>query len=379
MPIRSIVNPSGPYSSTCGYCSPPGERTADRSSRHTASLSALRLSCGVYQKMIDRGWRRSGTFCYKPDMRTTCCPQYTIRLDTTEFKASRSQRKLVNRWNRFVIAGHASEYLNSDSDGNASKRKRTKDSSFSLCDSIHASEKGFIGETTTTLHAFETTIEPSSFTEEKYALFRKYQMNIHNDSSTPSGFERFLVESPLLSTTSHPHIDKEEPITYAPGAPSHLPRSYGSYHQLYRLDGKLVAVGVIDILPHCVSSVYFFYDDTWEEFSLGKLSALREISLVCEMRNASVPGMDFLYMGFYVHSCQKMRYKAQYSPSYLADPETYDWYPISHCLPLLDKYKYASFNRPNNSRSDPSYDGQGILQAYTIKLLMTLGGLIQQK
>ncbi|KAG5343041.1 hypothetical protein C0989_000031 [Termitomyces sp. Mn162] len=129
----------------------------------------------------------------------------------------------------------------------------------------------------------ETTIEPSSFTEEKYALFRKYQMNIHNDSSTPSGFERFLVESPLL-----------EPIIYAPGAPSHLPRSYGSYHQLYRLDGKLIAVGVIDILPHCVSSVYFFYDDTWEEFSLGKLSALREISLVCEMRNASVPGMDFL-------------------------------------------------------------------------------------
>ncbi len=30
----------------------------------------------------------------------------------------------------------------------------------------------------------------------------------------------------------------------------------GSYHQCYRLDGKLVAMGVLDLLPTCVSSVY---------------------------------------------------------------------------------------------------------------------------
>jgi arginine-tRNA-protein transferase len=30
----------------------------------------------------------------------------------------------------------------------------------------------------------------------------------------------------------------------------------GSYHQCYRLDGKLVAVAVLDLLPHAVSSVY---------------------------------------------------------------------------------------------------------------------------
>ncbi|KAG6885205.1 hypothetical protein C0993_004887 [Termitomyces sp. T159_Od127] len=108
-----------------------------------------------------------------------------------------------------------------------------------------------------------TVIEPSSFTEEKYALFQNYQMNVHNESSTPSDFKRFLVESPLL----------EESIIYAPGAPSHLPRNYGSYHQLYRLNGKLIALDVIDILPHCISSVYFMYDDTWQRFSLGKTSS----------------------------------------------------------------------------------------------------------
>jgi hypothetical protein len=33
----------------------------------------------VYQGMIDRGWRRSGLYCYKPDLKRSCCPQYTIK------------------------------------------------------------------------------------------------------------------------------------------------------------------------------------------------------------------------------------------------------------------------------------------------------------
>ena len=31
-------------------------------------------------------------------------------------------------------------------------------------------------------------------------------------------------------------------------------------------------MSVIDILPNCVSSVYFMYDKNWERFSLGKVS-----------------------------------------------------------------------------------------------------------
>lgn len=30
---------------------------------------------------------------------------------------------------------------------------------------------------------------------------------------------------------------------------------YGSYHQLYRIDGRLIAVGVVDVLPKCLVSV----------------------------------------------------------------------------------------------------------------------------
>ena len=40
------------------------------------------------QELLDRGWRRSGRYIYKPDLHT-CCPQYTIRLDTRVFTPSK--------------------------------------------------------------------------------------------------------------------------------------------------------------------------------------------------------------------------------------------------------------------------------------------------
>lgn len=44
-----------------------------------------------------------------------------------------------------------------------------------------------------------------------------------------------------------------------------------------------------------------------------------------------------------------MRYKGDYSPSYLADPEEYNWYPLEQCKPLLENYRYACFSNPEHS------------------------------
>lgn len=56
--------------------------------------------------------------------------------------------------------------------------------------------------------------------------------------------------------------------------------SSGGFHHQYRIDGKLVAVGVVDILPKCLSSVYLFYDPDYEFLSLGTITALKEIEWV---------------------------------------------------------------------------------------------------
>ncbi|EGO01818.1 hypothetical protein SERLA73DRAFT_50122 [Serpula lacrymans var. lacrymans S7.3] len=98
MPVLSIGQALGPGSSSCGYCRPPEHRRSiNETSYKKAGLLAVKLSCNVhcshylprselrsspfqvYQRMIDRGWRRSGKYCYSPDLRRSCCPQYTIK------------------------------------------------------------------------------------------------------------------------------------------------------------------------------------------------------------------------------------------------------------------------------------------------------------
>lgn len=48
----------------------------------------------------------------------------------------------------------------------------------------------------------------------------------------------------------------------------------------YYLDNKLIGVGVIDLLPNGLSSVYFFYEPEYKDHRLGVFSSLIEIEYV---------------------------------------------------------------------------------------------------
>lgn len=63
------------------------------------------LTVQDYQNLIDRGWRRSGKYCYKPIMDETCCPQYTIRCNAPRFNLSKSQKKVIKKFNKFCSDG----------------------------------------------------------------------------------------------------------------------------------------------------------------------------------------------------------------------------------------------------------------------------------
>jgi arginine-tRNA-protein transferase len=45
----------------------------------------------------------------------------------------------------------------------------------------------------------------------------------------------------------------------------------------YYLEEKLIAVGVVDILPHALLSFYFFHDLEYRSHRLGVFSTLVEI------------------------------------------------------------------------------------------------------
>jgi arginyl-tRNA---protein transferase len=108
----------------------------------------------------------------------------------------------------------------------------------------------------------------------------------------------------------------------------------------------LVAVGVLDLLPHAVSSVYLFYNPDYAHWDFGKISALHEIALTIEGAH------DYYYMGYYIHSCVKMQYKGTFAPSYLLDPESLEWNLFDdEYRKKLDLRKYVS---PSGDRAKAS-------------------------
>lgn len=216
------------------------------------------------------------------------------------------------------------------------------------------------------MHTLTVTSVPAeiSLTQpEVHRLYAKYQHAIHGDedpfymatgSTTTSNiavrkkiekarksFERFLVDSPLPTVVdAYKGRDSNNLFRFdEEGYDVFIP--CGSYHQQYRIDGKLIAVGVVDILPYGLSSVYSFYDPILSSsegvsLNLGKYTALREIQWVQRAVSHRSSQFKYYYLGFYIHSCQKMKYKAEYKPSDLLCPTTKNWVDFELAKPLIE-------------------------------------------
>ncbi|ERN09771.1 hypothetical protein AMTR_s00029p00239110 [Amborella trichopoda] len=492
---ESVVVDRGWLRGSCGYC-----KSNSRSSL-AHGMGARSITVDDYQELLDRGWRRSGSFIYKPEMEKTCCPLYTIRLKVDDFVPSKEQIRVSRRMQRYLdgtlglkksdksqneeqdssqgscsLTCHMStsqgsqnlvqkvSFSSSDCKEVNEAPMETKDLSAqidnalkacietdelaalmdlpSACvkrvnpqtkrklrelsgnllytsniafqfaaalrrlqsadkksqeleevkDGVNAGEKpkilspreiaekvayslnqqggiadisieacnghlnffsltkekrsdelpvkGTRAKTNSSLNKnksppfkkrrLEIRMKRSCFDPEEYALYRRYQIKVHNEKPEQvkeSSYRRFLVDTPLVFV---PHSnDRTVP-----------PCGFGSFHQQYVIDGKLVAVGVVDILPRCLSSKYLFWDPDLAFLSLGKYSALQEINWVKEAQR-HCPSLQYYYLGYYIHSCPKMRYKAAYCPSELLCPLRYGWVPFHIAKPLLDKKPYV--------------------------------------
>ena len=305
------------------------------------------MNINHYESMMLKGWRRSGSYFYKPLMHATCCPPYPIRVKVDKFVISKGQRQVVRRFDRYINTGdiHATDQQTSDSSSKIS-------------------------------HVLTIETVKPEVTQERYQLYKKYQMTIHGDKEediTELRYAQFLVDSPLYdpndSASSNSDIASIYPLYTSSSSSSSLGQStnnnsnsssnsssssskltssqahqqhlnmYGTFHQLYRIDNKLIAVGVIDILKSGLSSVYMYYDPEYRSLVLGKYTA------VCELQFCQKYNFTYYYMGFYIHTCEKMKYKAEFSPSELLCPITYTWYDYnSICKPLLDIHVFTGFD-----------------------------------
>lgn len=153
---------------------------------------------------------------------------------------------------------------------------------------------------------------PKYFTSEISAMLTTYTQHLESKErrravlSNYYSFFQFLVEAPFpvdchkqngrqsndgrdTQNASGPMHDIKTDI-----ATSNLP--CGLYHQQYRIGGDfLIAVGVIDVLPTGLSSVYLFYHPnfSYDLVALGKYAILKEIEFARDVLN-----VPYYYLGY---------------------------------------------------------------------------------
>jgi arginine-tRNA-protein transferase len=76
----------------------------------------------------------------------------------------------------------------------------------------------------------------------------------------------------------------------------------------FRLEGRLLAVAVVDAMLDGLSAIYTFYDPREESRSLGRFAILWQIERCRELQ------LPYVYLGYWIRNCRKMAYKADYQP-----------------------------------------------------------------
>ena len=92
----------------------------------------------------------------------------------------------------------------------------------------------------------------------------------------------------------------------------------------YRLNGRLVGLGLVDLTPRFMSSIYFIHAPDLRNRALGTMSVLRELEV------GQDSGRRWHYMGYFIRDCGSMNYKNRYLPhqlmnDYVADNEVPSW------------------------------------------------------
>lgn len=137
---------------------------------------------------------------------------------------------------------------------------------------------------------------PAEFNEEHFDLYRRYLAWRHGgggmDNPAPRDYMGFLT-SRWINT---------------------------QFYEL-REGATLVGVSVIDVLVDSLSAVYSFYEPAYSQRGIGVFSILWQIN---EARRLGLP---WVYLGYWIQDCAKMKYKGGYRP--LEAYRNGRWVPIN--------------------------------------------------
>jgi arginine-tRNA-protein transferase len=131
-------------------------------------------------------------------------------------------------------------------------------------------------------------------TAEQYSVFRAYLDSRHRDGGMA---DMTVLDYAMMIEDSHVQTRLVE---YRRRGPDSGITGRGT--------GELLAVALVDVLSDGLSMVYSFFDPDAAERSLGTFMILDHIARARRM------GLDYVYLGYWVHGSRKMDYKGRFLP-----------------------------------------------------------------
>lgn len=293
--IELLVSPIQYYQSKhCGYCNlEDKEESPDLLKSCLICTNIYRSTTKIYEALMNKGFRRSGSFLYGYDYLRNCCQLFTIRTrfnpDPSEstFKITKEMKRRINKFANVI--------------GSSLDNPKNK---FDFMNSIRNLQRNGSGK-------FTTRFEPAKFSNEKFDLYKIYQMKVHDEEESEikeNSFKKFLCTD-IYSDTYNVNLlnSLNNWYDYDTKEISEIATTLlGAFHELYYLNDQLVAISVIDILPHSISSVYFIWHPDYANLGLGTVSALRDIAFTYHI------GKEHYYLGYLSMKCPKMAYKQKF-------------------------------------------------------------------
>lgn len=144
----------------------------------------------------------------------------------------------------------------------------------------------------------DITVGKPNYTEEKWNIYKEHlhRFNKQESASSPEDFAFSFYDATIPSVEF-----------------------------CYYVDGVLAAVGIVNVTPNALSSVYFTYRLDYSKLSLGTFSVLAEIDY------ARREGKEHLYLGYYVRENHFMAYKARFLPNEFLTSQG-QWMPLYDSL-----------------------------------------------
>lgn len=143
-----------------------------------------------------------------------------------------------------------------------------------------------------------TTWRPAYYDPRHYELFERYVTTRHAgggmDDPSPGNYREFLLSS---------------------WAQVYLCELYSERYQ------RLLAVSVVDQLADGLSAVYTFFDPDPDCRARG----LGTYAILALLDETARLGLDWLYLGYWIENCDKMRYKAEFRPHQTFTGRQWNW------------------------------------------------------